>query len=348
MALNDDLVAATNAGIITTDQARRLEAFIAQRGNGPVAGDGNGEERLRLIGGFNDIFVAIGIGLVYWAMLTFFGAGSAEPPVLLGGSAAIAWLLAEVFTRRMRLALPSILLALIFCGSIMGAVGYAVAPGLEVNAWDAMVFAASYKAYLPALALIGAAAVHFWRFSVPLDVALGTIGVAAAGVIVFAQWNLAFLMANYNLVALIVGIAIFALAMAFDMSDPPRRTWRADAAFWLHMLAAPLIVHPAVFGLAGGPTLTMNGSPAVILALFAAFTIIAIIIDRRAMIVSALAYAGGAIGYYLADDLVGGTGVTLLALGAVILTLSAGWKPLRRLIIPLLPLGTLKQRLPPA
>ena len=43
---------------------------------------------------------------------------------------------------------------------------------------------------------------------------------------------------------LLCGLAVFALAMRFDLSDPKRQTRRTDIAFWLHMLAAPLIVHP--------------------------------------------------------------------------------------------------------
>ena len=108
-----------------------------------------------------------------------------------------------------------------------------------------------------------------------------------------------------------------------------------------------MIVHSAVFGLQGGSLDVRNGSPLVVLTLCVVFSIVAIIIDRRALIVSALLYAGAAIGYYLSDDLFGGAGFSLLVLGSVILALSAGWKTIRRLIVPLLPLGSLKVRLPP-
>ena len=46
--------------------------------------------------------------------------------------------------------------------------------------------------------------------------------------------------------------------MRYDLSDPARETRRTDAAFWLHLLAAPLLVHTLVRGmlpgLANGPT----------------------------------------------------------------------------------------------
>jgi hypothetical protein len=350
MALNEHLKAAATAGLITTDQATRLGAFIAQRESGILApGIVDDGERFKLIGGFNDIFVAIGILLVYWALIGFLGAGTlASPVLLLSLSAAVAWGLAEIFTARMRLALPSILLSAIFCTSAGAAIAVALAPALDASLWEQLGFALDKVALLPGIALAAAAGLHFVRFRVPIDVAAITLGVVGTALALLAQTNLAFVTNNLNAIILVAGLAVFALAMAFDMSDPLRRTWRSDAAFWLHMLAAPAIVHPAVFGLAGGPTQLMQGSPAVILVLFAIFTLVAIIIDRRALIVSALAYAGGAIGYYLNDDLFGGTGFTVLALGAVILALSAGWRSIRRIVVPLLPLGTLKDRLPPA
>ena len=43
-----------------------------------------------------------------------------------------------------------------------------------------------------------------------------------------------------------LGIAVFLAAMKFDMSDRNRVTQRTDIAFWLHLLAAPLIVHSIV------------------------------------------------------------------------------------------------------
>ncbi|MGL5136591.1 MAG: hypothetical protein ACRC7G_02370, partial [Beijerinckiaceae bacterium] len=129
--------------------------------------------------------------------------------------------------------------------------------------------------------------------------------------------------------------------------DPERLTWRNDAAFWLHILAAPLIVHPAVFQLAGGPAMLAGGSPLVIMALFAFFTLVAVVVDRRALIVSALVYAGGALMYFT-KDAGGGVAFSLLILGLAVLALSAGWRTIRRVLMPLLPLGSLRGKLPPA
>jgi hypothetical protein len=44
---------------------------------------------------------------------------------------------------------------------------------------------------------------------------------------------------------LVLGIGTFLFAMWWDSSDRARLTRRADVAFWLHLLAAPMIVHPS-------------------------------------------------------------------------------------------------------
>src|SRR5690606_17661163 len=123
---------------------------------------------------------------------------------------------------------------------------------------------------------------------------------------------------------------VFALAMRFDLSDPQRQTRRTDIAFWLHMLAAPLIVHPLVKGFIANP----GGADA-------ALGFVAILVDRRAILVSGLSYAGIAFG-----TLVSGSGfvdsvvpLTMLVLGALVLLLSAGWRALRGFLLGLMPAG---------
>src|SRR3546814_19893891 len=46
---------------------------------------------------------------------------------------------------------------------------------------------------------------------------------------------------------LVAGLGVFALAMWWDRSDRVRQTRRSDVAFWLHLLAAPMIAHPIFF-----------------------------------------------------------------------------------------------------
>ena len=113
------------------------------------------------------------------------------------------------------------------------------------------------------------------------------------------------------------------------------------------MLEAPLIVHPLVSGLVGEGTLD-TASALAVLAIFAGLALVALVADRRAILVSGLAYAGFAFSSLvvkagLSDGVVP---LTMLVLGALVLLLSAGWRVLRRTLLPLLP-GGLVRRLPP-
>jgi hypothetical protein len=144
------------------------------------------------------------------------------------------------------------------------------------------------------------------------------------------------------------GLAVFALAMRFDLSDPQRLTRRTDIAFWLHMLAAPLIVHPLIRGfLWADGTPDETGAAWPMLATFAVLGLVAVLVDRRALLVSGLAYAGIAFASLVRDSGVAGssTPLTILVLGAFILLISALWHPLRRAVLALLPAG-LARRLP--
>jgi hypothetical protein len=155
---------------------------------------------------------------------------------------------------------------------------------------------------------------------------------------------------------LVCGLAVFAAAMAFDVSDRERTTRRADCAFWLHLLAAPLIVHSLVWLLAGNAAnafQAMTGQLAgTIIAIIAALAIVAVVIDRRALIVSALTYLGIVIAYALKAASAASIDqqhtffATLLALGAMVLIIGVGWLPLRRALMTFVP-SRLALRLPP-
>jgi hypothetical protein len=190
-----------------------------------------------------------------------------------------------------------------------------------------------------------AAWVHWRRFAVPITVAAG----ALAAVLVAASLLLGIpgIRGNWQPVLLAGGCALFALAMRWDLSDPERRTRRADVAFWLHLAAAPLIAHPlfGMFGLLDGAA--GAGGAAAVLALYGVFAGVALAVDRRALLVSGLAYVIAATG-----TLVRGTGaadlgwvVTALAIGSALLSLSAFWQPMRRAVVARL--GAAGRRLPP-
>ena len=81
------------------------------------------------------------------------------------------------------------------------------------------------------------------------------------------------------------------------------------------------------------------GTAVAIIAVFLALSFVAVMIDRRAMLVSGLSYAGVAFWVLIRQaglsDMT--TPLTLLALGAFVLLLSAGWRPLRAGILGVVP-----------
>ena len=330
---------AVSAGILSADTASAFRQHVADSRRLPAVD----EEHFRLLTGFNDIFVSIAIVLLLVAVSWI---GDAVTSALAGaGVAATSWALAEYFTRKRRMALPSILLLVSFAGGVATALFSIAVP--ELNGTSEQVVAMS--AAVVALATAGAVWLHWRRFMVPITVAVGAMALVAclAALITSAVTDdvrdivLPWL-------ALAGGLGVFALAMRWDMSDRTRTTRRTDVAFWLHLAAAPLIAHP-IFHLIGALDGQVSAVTAVIvLALYTLFGLIALMIDRRALLVSSLAYVLYAL-YALfasAGAVELSSAFTALVIGSALLTLSAFWHPARRMIVSQLP-ADWRDRLPP-
>jgi peptidoglycan/LPS O-acetylase OafA/YrhL len=252
--------------------------------------------------------------------------------------AVAAWALAEFFTRERRLALPSIVLLVVFVSSVFSAVGGL----LQGTSFSDITPVQSLGAGVAAAA---AAVLHWRRFHVPITIAAGAGAVAAALLALCTIAAPGLPKDHPVLVFLPLGLAIFGLAMWFDMSDLKRQTRRTDIAFWLHLLAAPIIVHPILLSMTSD-TSSLAGASQVIVV-FVVLAIVALIVDRRAIMVSSLLYLAYAAGTLIAAAGIGSSSpaVSALAVGAVVLMLSAAWRPLRRAFMGLLP-ATLRARLP--
>jgi hypothetical protein len=354
---------AVERGIIDATQAERLSALAVERAGqtgvplaalDSVTPELHEDEKLRLVSGFGDIFVTIGLGLFLGAAGYF--AGSAGQTLKWAILAGLAWLLAEFFTHRRRMALPSIALLVVFAtASFMtlnfglgGTTGtYQPGRGWFINALG-LDFGAPLQVAMAALITAALVGLHYARFRVPITIAAGTAAIVGAALAIVFAAAPQFSRDAWNLLLLICGLVVFGLAMRFDMADPGRATRRTDIAFWLHLLAAPLIVHPLIAPLVRGAEARDLGSALMILVVFLALGLVAVVIDRRAMLVSGLTYAGVAFGTIVSRSGLGGDRIlpaTLLALGAFILLLSAGWAPLRTRLLSLLP-APLSRRLP--
>jgi hypothetical protein len=352
MIATEILTKGVEQGIITAEQAERLRA-LENAGEPPELPASPDDEQLRFISGFSDIFVTIGLAMFLGA-IGYFALRSGGALGMWIAVAVTAWLLAEFFTRLRRMALPSIVLLIVFAVAVFTGAGIFLGAGnrpfsnplssmalLGINTDQPTILAAA------ALLTVLLTAVHYWRFRVPITIAAGCC--ALTGTVVGLVYGLAPQLSpvGHNAVILGCGLAIFVLAMRVDMTDPERLTRRTDIAFWLHLLAAPLIVHSLIVGMVSDTRKLGLESAVAIIVVFLALSFVAVLIDRRAMLVSGLAYAGVAFWTLIRQaglsDMT--TPITILALGAFVLLLSAGWRPLRAGILGVVP-PVLARRLP--
>lgn len=338
MYSEDDLNAAVEAGVVPAQTAKAFRDFVARRQSSSTVD----EEHFRLLTGFNDIFVTVAMILVLAAAGWLGGLVSLAVAALV--VAAVAWALAEYFTRRRRMALPSILLLVSFVCAVFFCAA-AVVIGDPKTLFSDVGFGILGAG---AVAAVGAYA-HWRRFRVPITVAAGTLAVLGSLIAVASQRFDALFGLGAWPVMLVCGLLTFALAMGWDASDRHRSTRRADVAFWLHLAAAPLIVHPvfSALGLLEGHA--SAGNAVVAVALYLALALVALAVDRRALLISALVY----VLYAIATLLEGAVavdysfGLTALVLGSALLLLSASWHRARAVVLRLLP-GALQARLPVA
>jgi hypothetical protein len=369
MLENADLDTAVARGIVSQAQATALRELASERARERAVALGH-EERFRFLRGFNDVFFTIGVALLV-AGLTYFMGGSITGRLFI---AAVVWGLAEILIARLRLMLPALLLTGLFVAFVF--------LGVPVESWLGVDYTRTpnivrpeglLEAFgsIPGLALVvaskalvaaAAAGAFYYRFRVPF--ALSPLATSLVFVFLAAASKVApAARISDPLVLLICGLGVFAAAMALDMSDRERLTRRADEAFWLHLAAAPLIVHSLIWLalplLGSAPAIpgpySLNMTPGLAIAIvliFALLAIVAILIDRRALLVSGLAYLGAAVGYAITSAKLAPGNVpfsvagTLAILGALVLALGVGWMPLRQRLMSLLSAG-FANRLPP-
>jgi hypothetical protein len=178
---------------------------------------------------------------------------------------------------------------------------------------------------------------------VPITVAAGTAAIAATVVaLILSAINPAEDAREQTAMAIILvaGLGVFAVAMRWDISDRARATGRSDVAFWLHLLAAPMIAHPLfwILGVTQGDAIGASAAFGVV-AVYVGLGLVALAIDRRALLVSALAYVLVALTFLFREFGVVELNVALTALiiGSALLTLSAFWTPIRRFVVGRLP-----------
>lgn len=315
-----DLQSCVDAGILTGQQYSDVKAHVHYSDeSGTTRREG---EYFRLISGFNDVFVVVACALVLAAVGSLFSHVTSLNASL--GVAIGVWVLAEYFVRRRRMALPAFALALTFGGACLVLLTQSL--GVE-------------KLVLVSLLATAIQALFWWRFRVPVTVAV------SVGCIVFAVQLLIAgqehgVLVTIPILQLVMGLAVFAFAMWWDLKDPERNSYRADVAFWLHVLAAPLIVSGAFsFVLMYGyDSLTLRHAIGVTL-IYTVFALISLWVDRRALMLSAMSGLVFTYNQVLAEYGVISLGfaITGLLVGVGLLVLSVYWSRCRITALKLLP-----------
>lgn len=338
MYSDQDLQDAVQQGVLTQETAQAFRHFMAQRKQLSVAD----EESFRLLTGFNDVFVVIAFVLLVIASGLIGGA-------LYGAAfiAVISWYLGEIFIKKRQMALPSIALFVAFVvGSGLAASEAFSALTEPLARWvidythgeiGLFGFIGHYQLIVGGVVALMAARLHWKYFRVPIAVA----GAAAALIVLIITLLPGNISSTTTQIFLFIsGLWVFAAAMRWDLRDPARVTRNTDIAFWLHMLAAPLLVHPVFqildFSSADNATLFQ----AIIVALlYIIVAFISLCIDRRALMISALMYVLFAFGELFRQtgmiDL--GFAVAAFLVASGLLLLSIFWHRSRTFAIRCLP-----------
>jgi len=263
--LNKELLnKAASQGIISKDQVTALLAFNKQES---TSADSGGEEHLRFVRGFGDVFITLGVILVAvsFNLIGLDGYYYAIPITAFIISA-------EWLVRVRRLALPGI--ALLICIIYFVNQFFAVT-GQEKSLINlSIITATSFSFYL--------------RYKMPFSLLP-----AAASIIAMLVYATGTDIMQHPFILSVYGVLLFTIAMWFDARDIKRQSYLSDSAFWLHLLAAPLIAHGIMVTLllAEHGNVLSNFRDIFIVGFFALFFLTALFVDRRALLISSTSYA---------------------------------------------------------
>ena len=325
MYTNEDLNKAIEKEIFTTKAVDEFRQMVSKDKISPSVD----EENFRLISGFNDIFVVIAsllmIVSVSWVVR------DASEILASMTIALLSWGLAEFFVRKRKMSFPAIVLLMTFVSSLFFGFMDLFNNYSQINSNGSIALSAGITIIFTYL--------HWRRFGVPITVASGMI-VAIAFVISTIISISPPLEDFIFFFILLAGIITFVIALRWDMKDTKRVTQNSDVAFWLHLISSPLIVH-SIFSLLGVFDDSDNGIITMIsiIILYIILSSISLIIDRRAFMVSSLAYVVYALNslfnrYGIEDNSFAIVGVII---GFSLLLLSAYWSKVRKVLLGLMP-----------
>lgn len=329
--------------IISADQFQAMCALLEPTINR------NPDERFRIVSGFSEVFISIGLLMLFGAVSGILDLIVHDRAVASCLTAGVAWLAATYFVDRRRYLLPSIfccLYAAVAVGSafwlMQGHTLHYMFGKIEtLDLWEFL---------LPLGGCFTILVLAVWRFRIPF--LMLPLGILFTGIILatasWAQYSW-----SYRLLTEACGLLILGIALRFDLRDPHRVHRASDFAFWCYIIASPLTIHPIFITLLlqfGHSIKTLSWPLALIIMLIAClFSVGALLINRRALVLSTLIYVGYCIGV-LVSNFTTSAWVFLLPLfliGLYVVVLGTAWRGLRKKLMERLAPQPWFSKLPP-
>lgn len=364
MLSEDDLSEAVRQGIISIDQADALKGISQKRlPAGPAdakAFTSPDEEGFRFVSGFADIFLAIGAAVLLSGLG---GVGLDQSMFGLVACLGITWGLSEVFATWQRRTLPSMVCAgffVYFATAIAVQLVYGVSLQDVLEPAGTFILAAGNYERLPLITL-AASFVFYVRFHLPFSLFILAFSFALS-IVAYTIRTQGIVDASSFLIPtlFVTGLVIFGGVLYFDSQDRLRRTRLSDNAFWLSLVASPLIVHSIMWltaiSLLGDDInqfsqLEEIGDPLsiAVIVIFFVLMVVALIVDRRALLFSTLIYVTAVVAYLFTrtGDATEAVSFVPIIMGGGMIAVGSFWQVLRRLVFSLLPLGKMEHLLPP-
>jgi len=314
MISRDLLQKAADKEIIQSHQIEPLMLFLQEQAIQPqtnTSANDNREEPLKFIRSFGDVFITLGVVLLVIA-INMTGLSGYYYLIPVAGFIAIG----EWLVRVRRLALPGIAILISILFFVNKAIAFdhenATIFGLGILCLTSLLFYLRYKMPFSLL---------------PLAAGLVSIAIIQIGVDVI----------KHPIIFSGFGLLVFIIAMWFDIRDTARVSHLSDSAFWLHLMASPLIVHGAMVSMLFSDQgwVQAMGKEVIIVTFFSGILLLALLLDRRAMLISTQLYMIYALTQLLQGQLNSTQNILiyiLMALGLFVIFFGTYWYKTRRLI----------------
>lgn len=307
MISKNRLKQAVNKNIIEPEQLEPLYQFL-QGDESNVLNDQN--EPLKFVRSFGDIFITLGILLLVIAINMTNISGYYYLLPVIGFVALAEWLV-----RVRHLVLPGIAILI----SILFFVNKAVPFGYD----DAIVG-------LGVLSL--SSLLYYLRYKMPFSLLPLAMGLVLMPVVQIGLRAL-----DSPSIFISFGVIVFLIALWFDAQDTKRQSHLSDNAFWLFLLASPLIVHGVMVSVIfhENSWLAIVNKEIVMTAFLVIFFLVSLLIDRRAILISTQLYVIYALTQLLQKQLDSVDNILiyiLIGLSFFVIYFGTYWYKTRRLI----------------